>query len=85
MEMDWSRIVWVTHRKRKVFEEEVRLNPADEQGAKYLLRDIKAGRTWNALKGGRRMIFVGQITAVGLGQKRRAIVPTRSCCWFRPG
>lgn len=34
---------------QKFFEEEVRLNPADEQGAKYMLRDIKAGRAWNAL------------------------------------
>lgn len=34
---------------QRFFAEEIRLNPADEQGAKYLLRDIKAGRTWNAL------------------------------------
>jgi tetratricopeptide (TPR) repeat protein len=29
--------------------EELRLNPADEQGAKYLLRDVKARRPWKAL------------------------------------
>lgn len=29
--------------------DELRLNPTDEQGAKYLLRDVKARRPWKAL------------------------------------